>query len=170
MKIIFQRLRCCILVLLLIVCSTTIFSDSANALLRLHQDTPGVMHYHSQESIKDDAGRAWQVVLFKIFKQGKPTNIHLRLVAFPGVAEFNHPRSLEIITKEGKLLVADDIYAEVAPASNVGEYDFTDVLTQLKTIDSLELYLPLIEEKHLILKIPQTLVSEWQILVTDVDR
>jgi hypothetical protein len=170
MKIIFQRLGRCILVLLLIVCSTTIFSDSANALLRLHQDVPGVMHYHSQESIKDDGGHAWQIVLFKVFEAGKPINIHLRLVAFPGVVEFAHPRSLEVITKEGKLLIANDIYRENAPASNVGEYDFTDVLNQLKTIDNLKLYLPLLEEKHLILKIPETLVSEWQILVTDVTR
>jgi Protein of unknown function (DUF3122) len=170
MKIIFQRLRCCILVLLLVVCSTTIFSDSANALLRFHQDTPGVMHYHSEESIKDDAGHAWQVVLFKVFKSEKSINTHLRLVAFPGVAEFAHPRGLEVITKEGKLLVADDIYGKIAPAPNVGEYDLTYILTQLKTIDSLELYLPLIEEKYLSLKIPQALVSEWQILVTDVNR
>jgi len=170
MKIIFQRLGRCILVLLLIVCWTTIFSDSANALLRLHQDEPGVMHYHSQESIKDDGGHAWQIVLFKVFEAGKPINIHLRLVGFPGVVEFAHPRSLEVITKEGKLLIANDIYRENAPAPNVGEYDFTDVLNQLKTIDNLKLYLPLLEEKHLILKIPETLVSEWQILVTDVTR
>jgi hypothetical protein len=127
------------------------------------------MRYHSQVSIKDGNGYSWQVVLFKLFQPGEPTSINLRLVGFPGVVEFTHPHSLEIVTAKGKLLTASDVYAEKSPAPNVGEYRLTDVLNKLPSTDALKLFLPLKSSPALMLTIPEAVVLEWQWLVTDVN-
>jgi hypothetical protein len=158
-----------VFVLLIILLLGGFPADSAMAVLRQHQDAPGVMHYHSQVSLKDDLGYSWQVLLYKIFKPGQPQDVHLRLVGFPGVFEFIHPNSLEILTARGRLLNASDVYAQESPAANVGEYNLTDVLPQLHNIDSLELYLPLQGEKPLVLELSKAVVTEWQWLITEVN-
>jgi hypothetical protein len=157
------------LTLLLVLSSGAFFTDSAFALLRQHQDAPGVLRYHSQVSIKDDFGYTWQVVLFKLFPPGKPVEFNLRLVGFPGVFELAHPRPLEIVTAKNKLLSASDVYAEKSPSPNVGDYKLTDVLFKLTTTDSLKLYVPLSGKERLVLQIPASVVTEWQWLVTDLN-
>lgn len=155
------------LVLLLLLGEIALTTQPALAVLRQHQDAPGIMRYHSQESLPDESGNAWQVVLFKQITLGQPTLFNLRLVGFPGLAEFIHPQPLEISTAEGQLLTATDEFAREAPAPNVGQYNFTDVLAKLRTNDSLVLSVPLKGEQTLTLKIPQSLVVEWQWLVTE---
>jgi hypothetical protein len=157
-----------VLLIFLILSSGTFFPDSALALLRQHHDAPGVLRYHSQVSIKDNFGYTWQVVLYKLFQPGKSEEIHLRLVGFPGVVEFAHPKNLEILTAKGKLLSASDVYAKNSPAPNVGEYKLTDVLQKLPSTDSLKIYLPIQQEKPLVLNISTAVVTEWQWLVQEV--
>lgn len=159
----------CVLVLLLILSIGGAFPNSATALLRQHHDAPGVLRYHSQVSIKDNLGYSWQVVLYKVFNPGQSEDIHLRLVGFPGVFEFHHPSTLEIVTRKGKLFAASDVYQETSPVPYVGEYKFKDVLSKLATADSLKLNLPVDGKSHLQLKIPKAVVSEWQMLITEVN-
>jgi Protein of unknown function (DUF3122) len=140
----------------------------AFAVLRQHHEVPGVLRYHSQVSIKDNTGHAWQVVLYKVRNLGVSEEVNLRLIGFPGVAEFSHPYPLEIVTAQGKLLSASDVYAENSPAPNVGEYKLTKILNQLPTTDSLKLDLLLTTGKSR-LKIPKNVISEWQMLITDFD-
>ncbi|MDP5339699.1 MAG: DUF3122 domain-containing protein, partial [Nodularia sp. (in: cyanobacteria)] len=116
--------------------------ESAQALLRQHHDSPGVLRYHSQVSIKDDKGYAWQVLLFKQNDNSPVQDLRLRVVGFPGIAEIAHPQALEIEAASGKFLSASDAYALAAPAPNVGEYEFTNILSQLPTTDALKLYVP----------------------------
>jgi hypothetical protein len=156
------------LVLLLLLAQMALTTQPAIAVLRQHQDAPGVMRYHSQESLPDLAGKTWQVVLFKQIVPGQPTLFNLRLVAFPGLAEFIHPQPLEITTAGGQILTAADEFAQASPAPNVGQYNFTDVLTKLRTNDPLTLSVPLKGEQTLSLQIPQSLVVEWQWLVTEI--
>ncbi|AFY51304.1 Protein of unknown function (DUF3122) (plasmid) [Nostoc sp. PCC 7524] len=143
--------------------------EPAVALLRQHHDSPGVLRYHSQVSIKDKQGYAWQVLLFKQNYNNPVRDLRLRLVGFPGVVEIAHPQPLEIEATSGKLLSASDAYALTAPAPNVGEYELTDVLPKLPTTDALKLYVPVQGEKPLVLNIPQSVVTEWQWLVTEID-
>ncbi len=144
-------------------------AKSAHALLRQHHDSPGVLRYHSQVSIKDNKGYAWQVLLFKQNYNSAVKDLRLRLVGFPGVFEIAHPQALEIETTAGKLLLASDVYALTAPAPNVGEYNLTDVLPKLPTTDALKLHVPLKSEQPLVLNIPNSVVTEWQWLVTEID-
>jgi len=156
------------LVLCLLLGQVALMSEPAAAVLRQHQDAPGVMRYHSQQSLPDELGNAWQVVLFKQITLGQPTRFNLRLVGFPGLAELTHPQLLEITTSGGKVLTAPDVFPQGAPAPNVGQYDFTDILNQLGTDDSLLFSVPLKGEKTLALKIPQPLVTEWQWLADEL--
>lgn len=143
--------------------------ESAQALLRQHHDSPGILRYHSQVSFKDEKGYAWQVLLFKQNYTSAVKDLRLRLVGFPGVVEIAHPQPLLIETVAGKLLSASDAYALTAPVSNVGEYNMTDILPKLPTTDALKLYVPLSSGKQLVLNISNTVVTEWQWLVTEID-
>lgn len=164
-----QYLWRCALVVLLIFTAYVCDVDASGALLRQHHDAPDVLRYHSQVSIKDEQGYAWQVLLFKQNYQNVTPELRLRLVGFPGVVELVHPKSLEMITAEGKVLSASDLYAHAAPASNVGEYDVTDVLPKLASTSALKLYVPVGFDQLLLLKIPEFVVTEWQLLITDID-
>ncbi|MEH2117220.1 DUF3122 domain-containing protein [Nostoc sp.] len=160
--------RCALVVFLtLTVCGWSV--QSAQALLRQHHDSPGVLRYHSQISIKDEKGYAWQVLLFKQNYNSPLKDLRLRLVAFPGVVEIAHPQPLLIKTAAGKLLSASDAYALTAPVPNVGEYNLTDILRKLPTTDALKLYVPVSSGEQLVLNISNTVVTEWQWLVTDID-
>lgn len=159
----------CALVILIALTFSAWGMESAQALLRQHHDSPGVLRYHSQVSIKDEFGYAWQVLLFKQNYNSPVKELRLRVVGFPGVVEIAHPQPLEIEAASGKLLSASDAYALTAPAPNVGEYNLTDVLPQLPTTDALKLYVPLLSEKPLVLNIPNNVVTEWQWLVTEID-
>jgi len=156
------------LLLFLLIGQLALMSKPAMAVLRQHHDAPGIMRYHSQESLRDESGNAWQVVLFKQITPGQPIFLNLRLVGFPGIVEFTHLQPLEVTTATGQILTAADVFAEESPASNVGQYNFTQVLNKLPTSDSLKLSVPLKDEKRLSLKIPQQLVTEWQLLVTEI--
>jgi hypothetical protein len=158
----------CGLVVVFLLGQFTFRLEPALAVLRQHQDAPGIMRYHSQQSLPDELGNTWQVVLFKQITPGQPTRFNLRLVGFPGLAEVTHPQLLEITTASGQVLTAPDVFPQGAPAPNVGQYDFTDILNQLRTDDSLLFSVPLKGEKTLALKIPQPLVTEWQWLVSEI--
>ncbi|OYE02260.1 hypothetical protein CDG79_25050 [Nostoc sp. 'Peltigera membranacea cyanobiont' 232] len=164
-----QYFWCCALVgfLTLTVCGWGV--ESAQALLRQHHDSPGILRYHSQVSIKDEKGYAWQVLLFKQNYTSAVKDLRLRLVAFPGVVEIAHPQPLLIETAVGKLLSASDAYALTTPVPNVGEYNLTNILSKLPTTDAIKLYVPLFSGQQLVLKISNTIVTEWQWLVTEID-
>jgi Protein of unknown function (DUF3122) len=158
---------------LTLIVSWFFFASSATALLRQHHETPGVLSYHAQDSLKDRDGNTWQVVLFPDHTLGGKTTYYLRLVGFPEVNSFNHPQTLEILTAQGKVLTAPDAYAQSAPASNVGQYDLTSILIQwsgqLSSQRSLKLSVPLQDNQELVLKIPQEILAEWQLLTQEIE-
>lgn len=148
---------------LLTICSPT------EALLRQHHETPGVLRYHAQNSLKDRDGNTWQVVLFPDGRQKLTTAYYLRLVGFPGVNSFLHPQSLEILTNQGKILTARDAYAQSAPAPNVGQYDLTSIVPQLPLKGYLKLAVPLQDDRELALKISPEVLEEWQLLIREIE-
>lgn len=141
----------------------------ATALLRQHHESPNVLRYHAQESLKDRAGNTWQVLLFPD-KSHSYTTYYLRLVGFPGVNSFRHPQAIEILTSQGKILTAIDAYAESAPAPNVGQYDLTPAIDLLVTQQNLKLSVPLENGRELALRIPSEVITEWQLLTKEIER
>ena len=139
----------------------------ATALLRQHHETPNVLRYHAQDSLKDREGNTWQVLLFPD-RTNSNTVYYLRLVGFPGINSFIHPQPLEILTNGGKSLTAMDAYKESAPAPNVGQYDLTPILSQLPSKGNLKLAVPL-KQRDLSLKIPGEVLTQWQLLTQEIE-
>ncbi len=148
--------------LVLFCCSSIIICSPAAAVLREHHESPGVQAYHAQSSLKDKQGYTWQVVLFPEPQSDLVTKYHLRLVGFPGIAEFIHPQPLEIITASGQVLNAADLITVSSPAPNVGEFDLTNVLPILPEKGSLKLSTILHGDRDLSLSIPESTLIEWQ--------
>lgn len=136
-------------------------TQPALASIRQMQEAPGQILIQSRHTLKDDRGNAWQVVLFKRTKADGSSTIHLRLVDFPGLANFAHPRSLTITTDAGESFQAEDVFAERAPAANVGEFDLQNILSQLP-VTKLNLSLTMTGDRSRQLSIPPEVVLEWQ--------
>ena len=163
-------LNCLLTVSLILILSLGLACNQAIALLRQHHETPNVLRYHAQDSLKDREGNTWQVLLFPENSQGAETHFYLRLVGFPGVNSFAHPQPLEIITSGGNVFNVADVYQKSAPAPNVGQYDLTPIINQIKAKQSLKLSVPLQNNRQLALKIPSKVSTEWQLLTQEIER
>lgn len=155
-------------VLALLCCLWLMFVSPALASIHAYPETADRVMWRSLQTLRDEAGHAWQVVLFKWVNRGQVESIHLRLVGFPGAAALQHPRSLQITTGTGKVLEAADVFADslLSPdlATHVGEYDVWDPLQQIQSDSPLRLALPLIEAP-VELPVPPFSVREWRQLV-----
>jgi hypothetical protein len=83
--------------------------------------------------------------------------------------EIAHPQPLEITTNSSKLLTATDLFATESPAPNVGQYNVTNLIAQLPPNSFLKLTIPLTQNKNITLKIPNSIVIEWQWLATEIE-
>ena len=152
------------------VFSFTVICPGAIALLRQHHETPDVLRYHAQDSLKDSDGNTWQVILFPDRLKTPDTTYYLRLVGFPGVKSFSHPQPLEIITDRGDVFTVVDAYAESAPAPNVGQYDLTTIIADLPRQGSLKLAVTMQGNQELALKIPREVLTEWKLLTKEIEN
>ncbi|BAQ65319.1 DUF3122 domain-containing protein [Geminocystis sp. NIES-3709] len=121
----------------------------------------GQILYQVRNRLTDNEGNNWQIILFKRLKEGKTTEVDLRLVGFPDAVKFNHPQDLTLSTVKGEQIKAHDQFAEKAPADNVGQYDLQKILSRSIDEKSITLLLP-VKEKSLALKIPYPILLEWQ--------
>ena len=149
------------IVLLIFIGLNNFTTQPALASIRQMEEAPGQVLIQSRHTLKDDRGNSWQVVLFKRTKADGSSTIHLRLVDFPGLADFAHPQPLTITTDRGDSLKAEDVFAEKAPASNVGEFDLQNILSQLP-VTKLNLSLAMKGSSSIALSIPSEVVLEWQ--------
>lgn len=143
---------------------------TANALLRQHHETPNILRYHAQDSLPDNDGNTWQVVLFPDNFDTAKTKYYLRLVGFPGIKSFSHPQPLEIITSKGNIFSALDVYGESAPGPNIGQYDLTPIISKLSSRESLKLAAILKGQQELSLKIPHKVLAEWILLCNEIEK
>jgi hypothetical protein len=132
------------------------------------EPAPKEFVYRSQTKLEDQSGKVWQVVLFKQVYPGQATSINLRLVGFPGMAELIHPQPLKITTATGKVITADDVFLDEAPAPTIGQYDLKKILPQLPT-EPLLLSIPLPGKTSIDISVPQSVVQEWQLVMGSGD-
>jgi hypothetical protein len=152
--------------LLFLLPSTLLVSQPASALIRQQLEAPGQTLYQSRHSLRDGRGKTWQVILFKRIKVGELANVQLRLVGFPNETVFQHPASLTLKDSQGNRLIAADVFADQAPAPNVGQYELTDILESVSTSGSLELSLP-VENGETRISVPPVIILEWQYLARE---
>lgn len=136
----------------------------AQALLRQIEEQPGQMLYQSRQSLRDDQGDTWQVVLFKRVKDDQQ-EINLRLVGFPDLVSFKHPAPLMISSAQQASLFLPDLLVENSPGENVGQYLVLPAFSELPVAGIWELTLPLTGGLRLI-KVPYFVQQEWQTLLT----
>lgn len=163
MKILAKFSLILILCFSLLVGFTYLTSEPAEALVEKTYEAPGQVLYKSRHSLRDRSGNGWQLIFFKRATDSEVLSISLRLVGFPGVVEVAHPRPLKLITDQGEFM-AEDMFAEESPAPNVGQYNLKDILFDLPTTGSIRLLIPNAENDY-ILRLPPSLVLEWQNLV-----
>ncbi len=154
------------LILLLLVYQGSFTVNSANALIREIEEAPNQIVYQAKHTLRDETGKSWQVVFYKRLKSGEVDTINLRLVGFPGSVEFAHPQPLKISFAQDKIFLVVDNFAEKAPAPNVGEYQFPEVLSDFKTNAAVFLSLPLKTNQPAKIKIPLPVLLEWQEVIT----
>lgn len=136
-------------------------TQPALAYIRQIEEAPGQILIQSRHTLKDEKGNSWQVVFFKRTQTDGSSMIHLRLVDFPGLADFAHPQPLTITTNKGDFFQAEDVFVRKAPAANVGEFDMQTVLSELP-LTKLNLSLELKGDRSTQLWIPPEVVLEWQ--------
>jgi hypothetical protein len=155
--------------LLATFCCWLWFTPPVLASIHPYPEADGWFMWRSLQTLRDEADHAWQLVLFKRVKDGVVREMHLRLVGFPGAAELEHGRSLEIITPRDTLWTAPDVFTQTnlspALAGNVGEYDVLQVVPNIESDRPLRLQLPLKNQQNLELTLPPFAVKEWRKLV-----
>ncbi len=154
------------LVFLILVYQGSFTVNSANALIREIEEAPNQIVYQAKHTLRDQERKPWQVVFYKRLTSGEVDTINLRLVGFPGSVEFTHPQPLKISYGQDKISLARDNFAEKAPATNVGEYQFPEVLFSIKTNAKVFLYLPLKTNQQARIKIPLPVLLEWQEVIS----
>jgi acyl-CoA synthetase (AMP-forming)/AMP-acid ligase II len=119
----------------------------------------------SLQTLRDEAGHAWQIVLYKRVQNNQVTTLNLRLVGFPNQSKFDHFQPLKIDVGLGEIWTAKDITPDDF-GSNVGEYDFQSIMAQLDSSAPLTLQLPLTSGSTKLL-VPPFTMREWQHLVSN---
>ncbi len=134
----------------------------AAARLQEQIEAPGQVLYQSRHALRDSNRDTWQVVLFKRVENDRTTDLNLRLVGFPGRAEFQHPQDL-VVAAGDRVWQATDLFATEAPAPNVGQFDLAGLFPQFPSDSALELTLP-VAGGPTALKVPVPVVVEWQVV------
>jgi Protein of unknown function (DUF3122) len=146
------------------LCLTIAHSPLALASIHKYPETDDRVMFRSVQSLRDNDGKAWQVVLYKRVKSGIVTSVNLRLVGFPGI-ELIHPADLTVVTGKTEISKADDIWAGANLPVNVGEYDFRSIVLKLESNRPLQLNVPVKSRIDTKLLVPPFAVTEWGLLL-----
>ncbi|MDF0554391.1 DUF3122 domain-containing protein [Kamptonema sp. UHCC 0994] len=138
--------------------------------IRQLEESPGQMVYQSRQTLKDRHGNSWQAIAFKRIRPDGTANIYLRLVSFPGIAEFDRTRSLILTNSLNKTWTATDVSQQIFTDAahlepNVGQYELGSILTQLEPTVPLLLKLPTLNSTEIHLNVSPALIKEWRSLL-----
>jgi len=150
---------------LLLLCSP----QSAVASIHMYPESATQDMYRSQQSLRDDRDRAWQLILFKRMNLGQLNSVHLRLVGFPGKTEVVRTQPLKITARTQEVWTASNLVEQLELPTNVGEYDLLKVITQLDADLPLQLELFLQHGQVAKLLVPPFVVREWRSLMDEVE-
>mgnify|MGYP002777017746 CR=1 FL=1 len=154
-----------------IFCFLLLFNNLQPALASIHKYPESAMQtmYRSQQSLRDDRDRAWQLILFKRLKFGQLDSVHLRLVGFPGKTEVARAQPLKIAARTKDVWTANNLVEQLELPANVGEYDLLKVMTELDADLPLQLELSLQQSQVAKLLVPPFVVREWRSLMDEVE-
>lgn len=117
------------------------------------------MMQRSLQTLRDNSGQAWQIVLYKRVKPNQLDSLRLRLVGFPEQHTLARHQPLQIqVSTQQKWVVEDSTPPNLT--ANSAEYDVEPLLTQLPAIVPLQLKIPL-QQGSVELTMPPFAVREW---------
>ena len=121
---------------------------------------PERSYCRSEQVLTDDAGYKWDVMFFTDVDSPEVTSLNLRLSGLSSSVNIESQKPLVIITLSDRY-EATDIFLENPPLASIGQYNLKNILPRLSTND-LSLEIPLDSDSTAFLKIPESLVREWQ--------
>lgn len=150
-----------------IFCLLLLVGNPQPALASIHKypESATQVMYRSQQSLRDDRDRAWQLILFKRLKSGQVNSVHLRLVGFPNKTEVAPTQALKITSRNRIVWTAVNLVEQLELPANVGQYDLLAFMSQLDVDSPLQLELPLQHERVAKVLVPPFVVREWRSLM-----
>ncbi len=121
---------------------------------------PERSYCRSEQVLTDDAGHKWDVMFFTEVDSPEVTSLNLRLSGLSSSVNIESQKPL-IINNSSDRFEATDIFLENPPLPSIGQYNLKNILPRLATND-LSLEIPLENDATAFLKIPESLVQEWQ--------
>jgi hypothetical protein len=161
-------LRFSALLLLSLVLFGTVAAGPVLAEVSQRQSPAGQGLYQSQHTLKDRAGRSWQVIAFRRVGSDGRTTIYLRLEGLPGAANLARNQPLKLIAPGGQVLEAADksseIFPDASPAPHLRQYDLKPILSKLDACKALRLSVPAAGGSRVEIDVPATVLQEWKSL------
>jgi hypothetical protein len=142
-------------------CLLTAHPSPAVASMHPYPEAADQITWRSLQTLRDRSGQAWQVIFFKRMQAGQVTDLHLRLVGFPGQIELSQTQPLSIAAGT-ELWLAN--LAAPAPdlPSNAKEYDWRSIMSRITADIPLELTIPATPKRNIHLPVPPFVVKEWR--------
>ncbi|MEM6349836.1 MAG: DUF3122 domain-containing protein [Cyanobacteria bacterium P01_D01_bin.14] len=134
------------------------------ASLHTYHERPEQTTLRSRQSFRDRTDRAWQTILFKRYDGSALQGLYLRVVGFPGVADIDPERPLQIQTGTALQWQCPPELDPQTPAlpSNTAQYSVFAVFDELQKDIPLDLVIPLRSGRSATVVIPPYGVSEWR--------
>lgn len=167
-----QRVRQFIVsgILVLLVVSSGIIWTAPNAwaIFTQHEEKPGQILFKAKQTLPDQEGYSWQVIVFRQVYPGRQDDVYLRLVGFPGMVAIAHDQPLILNNKKGNSFLAQPDPGEltknrISPDFHVGQYCLEELVAQLNSTVDWQAVIPTQNQKGRVLNIPSAFIQEWQI-------
>ncbi len=143
-------------------------APNAFATFTQHEEMPGQILFKAKQTLSDQEGYSWQVIVFRQVYPNRHDDVYLRLVGFPGMVAIEHDQPLVLRNKKGDSFLVQPDPGEltknrISPDFHVGQYRLEELVAQLNPTVDWQAVIPTKNPKGRVLKIPSTLIQEWQI-------
>ncbi|PZD70921.1 hypothetical protein C1752_08696 [Acaryochloris thomasi RCC1774] len=151
----------------------------AVAAVTLTRESQGQMLYQSQQTLRDQQGYSWEVVVSKHTGFASPPTISLQLAGPTDRVSVDHEQPLTLIPSHGNTLeavsVPESLYIDRPLAPNINQYDLKPIVSELNGPLELSIAaewpsaISTEDEKTVKLTIPALVIQEWQTVATCAD-
>ena len=173
-KLIKTRIQSAIVsILLLIFGGCMVCPPVALANVTQHIEAPGQSIVKAQQTVRDQDGSAWQIVVFRQIYPDHFDPLYLRLVGFPGAQTVDREQPLTL--SASRLLPPKTILTlpfdpgsstrnQISPESYVTQYGFESMIGELAADSDWQLEVPMAGSRAATLKVPSYLIQEWMMV------
>ncbi len=142
-----------------------------------HVEAPGQSLVKAQQTVRDQDGSAWQIIVFRQLYPDRSDALYLRLVGFPGLQAVDRQQPLTLSRTASTLLHSDaktvltipfdpgsSTRNQISPEPYVTQYGLQSMIDELVPNQDWQLEIPIQENRIAILKVPSHLIQEWMMV------